>query len=151
MLNVISRCCLWKMDAWVSPALLKMLKGWKISVVDAQTIWRPLHHIGPMASSGDNAQKCPQTSRLKTWVTGTMSCRLMRPRLTYLVQMMSSVRSSNQVGSTKASVCWLQLSMMVGVLRFWRCMRAANTEELQFIEGTVNANILKKRMTPSLF
>ncbi len=41
--------------------------------------------------------------------------------------------------------------MVVGV---WGCMSAAGTEELQFIEGTMNANIycdiLKQSMIPSL-
>ncbi len=44
-----------------------------------------------------------------------MSCGLMRPRSSYLVQMMSSMRGSNQVRSTKTSVSCLQSSMMVGV------------------------------------
>ena len=45
----------------------------------------------------------------------------------------------------------LQSSMVVGVI--WGCMSAASTGELQFIEGTMNANmycaILKQSMIPS--
>ncbi len=54
-------------------------------------------------------------SRLRTWITGTMSCGLMRPRYIYLVQMVSSVCGGNQVRSTKTSVSCLQSSMVVGV------------------------------------
>ncbi len=57
--------------------------------------------------------------------------------------MVSSVCGGNQVWSTKTSVS--------GV---WGCMSAASTGELQFIEGTMNANmycdILKQNMIPSL-
>ncbi len=42
----------------------------------------------------------------------------MRPRYTYLVQMVSSVCGSNQVMSTKTSVSCLQSSMVVGVSWF---------------------------------
>ncbi len=60
--------------------------------VSAQTIRRKLHQIGPAwlspqkeASSKDDAQESPlnsllKTSRLSMWITGTMSCGLMRPR-----------------------------------------------------------------------
>ncbi len=54
----------------------------------------------------------------------------------------------NQVRSTKTSVSCLQSSMVVGVS--WS--GAAGTGELQFIEGTMNANmycdILKQSMIP---
>ncbi len=56
-----------------------------------------------------------KTSRLRAWITGTMSCGLMRPRKTYLVQMVSSVCGGNQVRTTKTSVSCLQSSMVVGV------------------------------------
>ncbi len=78
-------------------------------------------------------------SRLRTWITGTMSCGLMR--YIYLVQMVSSVCGGNQVGSTKTSLSCLQSS-------------AAGTGKQQFIEETMNANmycdILKQSMIPSL-
>ncbi len=58
--------------------------------VSAQTIRRTLHQIGLHScrpkedSSKDDAQKARKqllkTSRLRTWITGTMSCGLMRPR-----------------------------------------------------------------------
>ncbi len=59
-----------------------------------------------------------KTNRLRTWITGTMSCGLMRPRQTYLVQMVSSVCGGNQARSTKTSVSCLQSSMVVGVSWF---------------------------------
>ncbi len=62
------------------------------------------------ASSKDDAQE-----RLQTWITGSMSYGLMRPRYIYLVQMVSSVCGGNQVRSTKTSVSCLQSSMVVGV------------------------------------
>lgn len=42
------------------------VEGVKGQRVSAQTIRCPLHHIGRMASSRDDAQKRPQTSRLRT-------------------------------------------------------------------------------------
>ncbi len=72
------------------------------------------------ASSKDGCTRKPanslmKTSRLRTWITGTMSCGLMRQRWTSLVQMVSSVCGGNQVRSTKTSVSCLQSSMVVGV------------------------------------
>ncbi len=57
--------------------------------------------------------------------------------------------------STKTSVSYLQSSMGDGNVMVWGCMSAAGTGELQFIEGTMNANmycdILKQSMIPSLW
>ncbi len=85
-------------------------------------------------------------------ISGTMSCGLMRPRYTYLVQMVSSVCGGNQARSAKCVLPTVKhggRSIMV-----WGCMSAASTGELQFIEGTMNANmycdILKQSMIPSL-
>ncbi len=75
-------------------------------------------------------------------------------KINVLVQMVSSVCGGNQVRSTKTSVSCLQSSMVVSVM-VWGCMRAAGTEELQFIEGTMNDNMycgtLKQSMIPSLW
>ncbi len=85
-------------------------------------------------------------------ISGTMSCGLMRPRYTYLVQMVSSVCGGNQARSAK---CFLPTVKHGGrSVMVWGCMSAASTGELQFIEGTMNANmycdILKQSMIPSL-
>ncbi|CAI9559037.1 unnamed protein product [Staurois parvus] len=68
--------------------------------------------------------------------------------------MVSSVCGGNQVRSTKTSVSCLQSSMEVGGVMVWGCMSVARIGELQFIEGTMNANmycdILKQSMIPSL-
>ncbi len=94
-----------------------------------------------------------KTSRRRTWITGTLSCGVMRPRSTYLVQTVSSMCGGNQVRSTKTSVSCLQSSIVVGVP--WSgTLGATGTGELQFTEGTMNANmycdILKQSMIPSL-
>ncbi len=64
-------------------------------------------------------------------------------------------RREDQVRSTKTSVSYLQSSMGDGNVMVWGCMRAAGTGELQFIEGTMNANmycdILKQSMIPFLW
>ncbi len=69
------------------------------------------------ASSKDDAQESSllKTSRLRSWITGTMSCGLIRLRYIYLVQMVSSVCGGNQVRSTKTIVSCLQSSMVMGV------------------------------------
>ncbi len=101
------------------------------------------------------ANSLVKTSRLRTWITGTMSCGLMRPRYTYLVQMVSSVCGGNQVRSTKTSVSCLQSSMVVGVSWSGAAWVLSALGGLQFIEGTMNANmycdILKQTMIPSLW
>ncbi len=81
----IQRLCLGK-DVWVLPALLQRLKGWGGGQpVSAQTIHRTLHQIGlhgclprrkPLLKPANSLLK---TSRLRTWITGTMSCGLIRP------------------------------------------------------------------------
>ncbi len=44
---------------------------------------------------GQPANSFLKTSRLRTWITGTMPCGLVRPSETYLVQMVSSVCGGN--------------------------------------------------------
>ncbi len=72
-----------------------------------------------------------------------------------LVQMMSSICGGNKVSRTKTSVSCLQSSVVVGVSWSGAAPVAAGTGELQFIEGTMNANtycdILKQNMIPSLW
>ncbi len=44
VLSIISRCCVWEIDAWVLPALLQRLKGWGVCL----SVLRPcctLHQI----------------------------------------------------------------------------------------------------------
>ncbi len=53
--------------------------------------------------------------------------------------MVSSVCGGNQVRSTKTSVSTVKHGG--GSVMVWGCMSAAGTGELQFIEGTMNANM----------
>ncbi len=66
---------------------------------------------------------------------------------------MSSVCGGNQVRCTKRSVL-PTVKHGDGTVMVWGCMSAAGTGELQFVEGTMNANmycdILKQSMIPSL-
>ncbi len=69
--------------------------------------------------------------------------------------MVSRVCGGNQMRSTKKSVkVCLTVKHDAGSLMICGCMSAAGTGELQFIEGTINANmycdILKLSMIPSL-
>ena len=103
------------------------VKGVGGQPVSAHTIHHTLHQIGlhgchpqTEASSKNYCTRKPansllKTSRLWTCITGAMSCGLMRPRPTCLVQMASSVCGSNQVRNKKTSVSCLQSSMVVGV------------------------------------
>ncbi len=79
-----------------------------------------------------------------------MSCGLMRPRLTYGIKSVWQ-----QPGEEYKDKCVLPtVKHGGGSVTVWDCMSAAGTGELQFIEGTMNANmycdILKQSMIPSL-
>ncbi len=67
---------------------------------------------------------------------------------------MSSACGGDQVRSTKTSVL-PTVKHGGGCVMVWGCMSAADTGELQFIEGTMNTNmycnILKQSMIPSLW
>ncbi len=68
--------------------------------------------------------------------------------------MLSSVCDGNQVRSTKDKCVLPTVKHGGGSVMVWGCMSAAGTVELQFIEGTMNANmycdILKQSMIPFL-
>ncbi len=68
--------------------------------------------------------------------------------------MVSSMCGGNQVRSTKTSVSCLQSNGSGGSIMVWGCMSAPALGSLQFIEGTMNANmycdILKQSMIPFL-
>ncbi len=135
--------------------------------VSAQTIRRTLHQIGlhwlssqKEASSKYNAQESPansllKTSRLRTWITGTMSCGLMRPRPIYLVQMVLCMSGGNQVRSTKTNVSCLQSSMVVGMSwsgAAWELPALGSYSSLREPwMPTCTVTILKQSMIPSLW
>ncbi len=76
-----------------------------------------------------------KTSRLRTWITGTMSCGLMRHQ--------DGVKHVwRQQGEGYKDKCVLPtVKHGGGSVMVWGCMSAAGTGELQFIEGTMNANM----------
>ncbi len=119
MLSVLSRGCVWEIDIWVLPALLQRLKGWGGQPVSAQTICHTLHQIGLygcrprrkhlLKMMHKKARKqFVEDKQKKDMDYWNLPCGLMRPILTYLVQMESGVCGSNQVRSTKTSVSCLQ-------------------------------------------
>ncbi len=91
VLSVISRGYVWKIDVWVLPALLQRLKRWGFSMsvlrpYAAHCIELVCMAVIPEGSllwrwcTRKPANSLPKTSRLRTWITGTMPCGLMRPR-----------------------------------------------------------------------
>ncbi len=65
--------------------------------------------------------------------------------------MVSSVCDGKQLRSTKTIVyksTKMVSSMVVGSVMVWGCMSAAGTGELQFIEGTTNANMSEAEHDP---
>ncbi len=93
-----------------------------------------------------------KTSRLRTWITETMSCGPMRPRL---FGSDGVKRVLQQPVEEYIDKCVLPtVKHGGGSVMVWGCMSVAGTGELQFIEGTMNANmycdILKQSMIPSL-
>ncbi len=70
------------------------------------------------ASSKDDAQESPQQfaedKQLRTWITGSMFCGLMRPRFRF--RWCQACVAANRWWVTKTSVSCLQSSMGVGVL-----------------------------------
>lgn len=107
VLSGITWFCHWKIDVWVLPALLQMLKLLKVSVL----VLRPYFaHCVKLTAHPNrkpllkmihkNSPHIVKTGRLNTWIIGTLSCGLIKPRSNYLVQMVSSLCGSNQVTST---------------------------------------------------
>ena len=101
MLSVIFIGFLWKTGVWVLPALLQKLKGWGVSLLVLRPYDTHCFKLVCMAvipeqnaSSKDDAlciifrrgfvfftaSSLLKTSRLRTWIIGTMSFGLMRPR-----------------------------------------------------------------------
>ncbi len=92
MLSVICRSCVWEIDVWVLPALLQRSKGWGVSLsvlIAAHCIKLVCMAVVPEGSlflrwcTRKPANSLLKTSRLRTWITGSMSCGLMRPRFRF--------------------------------------------------------------------
>ena len=121
-LSAHAQCHIQRLSCMGAVSIAAEAEGEESQPVSDQTIHFTLHQIG---LHGCRPKRKPllkmmlkrllKTNRLRTWITGTMSSGLMRPRETYLVLLVSSVCGGNQVRSTKTSVLCLQSSMVVGV------------------------------------
>ncbi len=120
----------------MQPALLQRLNGWGASLSVLRSCAAHCIKLVCMAvvpegclfqrSTRKPANSLLKTSRLRTWITGTMSYGLMRPRYTYLVQMVSSVW--RQPGEEYKDKCVLStVKHGGGSVMVWGCMSAAGT------------------------
>ncbi len=162
VLSVKPRGCVWEIDVWVLPALLQRLKGWGSAcqcsdhMPHTASNWSAWLSSQKKASSKDDAQESPQTAEDKQ----TMDMNYWNHVL------WSDETKINVFGSDGVKRVWQQpgevykdksvLSTVKhdgGSVMVWGCMSSACTGELQFIEGTMNANmyrdILKQSMISS--
>ncbi len=143
------------------PALLQRLKGLGGQPICAQTICRTLHQIGR-----------PRGKPLPKMMYMKASKQFAEDKQTKYMDywnhvMWSDETKINLFGSDGIKRVWRQpgeeykdkcvlptIKHGGGSVMVWGCMSAAGTRELQFIEGTMNANtyydILKQSMIPSL-
>ncbi len=150
VLSVISRGCVWEIDLWVLPALLQRLKRSACQCSDhtphTASNWSAWLSFQKEASSKDDAQESPQTFCWRQAEDTDYWNYVMWSDETKINLFGSvwSVCGGNKVRGTKRSVSCLESSMS-----------AAGTVELQFIDGTMNANmycdILKQSTIPSLW
>ncbi len=165
VLSVISRGCVWEIDVWVLPALLQRLKGWGVGgggqSVSAQTIRRTLHQIG-------RPRRKPLLKMMHKKARKQFAEDKQTKYMDYWkLVLWSDETKINLFGSDGVKRVWHQpgdeykdkfvlptVKHGGGSVMLWGCMSAAGTVELQFIEGTMNANmyceILKQSMIPSL-
>ncbi len=164
VLIVIFRGCVWEKYIWVLPALLQRLKGWVgDQPVSAQTIRRTLHQIG--------LHDCrPRRKPLLKMMHKKARKRFAEDKQTkdyWNHVLWSDETKINIFGSDCVKRVWRQpgdeykdkcvlatVKHGAGSVMVWGCLSAAGTGELQFIEGTMNANmycdILKQSRIPSL-
>ncbi len=141
------------------PALLKRLKGWRVSLsvlrLHTATNWSAWLSSQKKASSKDDAQESPQTAEDEQtkdyWNQVLWSDE---PKIN-LFGSDGVKRVWQQPGEEYKDKCVLPtVKHGGGSVMVWGCMSAAGTGELHFIEGTINANmycdILKQSMIPSL-
>jgi len=145
----------------VLPALLQRLKGWGGQSVSAQTIRRTLHQIG-------RPRRKPLLKMMHKKAHKQFAEDKQNKDMDYWNHVLRSDESKiNLFGSVGVKRVWRQpgekykdkcvlstvkhggVSVMV-----WGCMSAAGSGEIQFIEGTMNADmycdILKQSRIPSL-
>ncbi len=81
-----------------------------------------------------------KTSRQRTWITGTMSCGLMRQDI--LIWFRWGQACVGPTGEEYKDKCVLPtVKHGGGSVMIWGCMSATGTGELQFIEVTIKANM----------
>ena len=148
MLSIISRGWLWETDARVLPPLLKRLKGWGLSLSVLKTIQCTLHQIG--------LQGCrPRRKPLLKMMHKKACIWFAADKQTKDMDFWNHVLWSNetninlfvkhvwqQPGEEYKDKCVVPTGKHGGGgVMVWGCMSAAGTGELQFIEGTMNANM----------
>ncbi len=164
--SVKSRGCVWGIDIWVLPALLQRLKGWGGQPVSAQTIRRTQHQIG---QHGCRPRRKPLLKMMHKKACKQFAEDKQTKDMDYWNHVLWSDETKiNLLGSDGVKRVWWQpgeeytdkcvlptVKYGGGCVMVWGCMSAAGTGELQFIEGTMNANmhydILKQSMIPSLW
>ncbi len=157
VLSVISRGCVWEIDIWVLPELLQRLKGRGVSLSVLRPYTRTLNQIG-------RPRRKPLLKMMhKQFAEGKQT-----KDMDYWKHVLWSDKTKiNLFGSDGVKRVWRQQDEEYkdkcvlptvkhggGGVMVWGCMSAAGTGELQFIEGTMNANmycdILKQSRIPSL-
>ncbi len=162
VLSVISRGCVWEIDVWVLPALLQRLKGWGISL-SVLCIRCALHQIG---LHGCRPRRKPLLKMMHKKARKQFAEDKQTKDMDYWNHVLWSDETKiNLFGSDGVKRVWrppgeeykdkcVLPTVKHGGGRVWGCMSAAGTGELEFIEGTMNANmycdILKQSMIPSL-
>ncbi len=150
VLSIISRGCVWEIDVWVLPALLQRLKGWGVSLSVLRPYATPLHQIG---LHGYRPRRKPLLKMMHKKSRKQFAEDKQTKDMDYWNHVLWSDETKiNLFGSDGVKTCvaatrWgVQRQVCLAYSQawwwsVWGCMSAAGTGELQFIEGTTNANM----------
>ncbi len=165
MLSVISRGCVWEIDECCQPRIAAEVEGMGGQPVSAQTIRRTLHQIG---LHGCHPRRKPLLKMMHKKARKQFAEDKQTKDMDYWNHVLWSDETKlNLFGSDGVKGVWRQpgeeykdkcvlptVKHGGGSIMVWDCMSAAGTEELQLIEGTMDANmycdILRQSMIPSL-
>ncbi len=163
----VNRCIssVWEIDVWVLPALLQRLKGWGVSL----SVLRPYAaHCNQIGLHGCHPRRKPLLKMMHKKAHKQFAEDKQTKDMDYWNHVLWSDETKiNLFGSDGVKSVWRKpgeeykdkcvlptVKHGGGSVMVWGCMSAAGTGELQFIEGTMNANmycdILKQSMIPSL-